>query len=297
MDYSIENSVQLLQVLKKIKPYDSILLPEGKFQEKFIITQNNITIIGKGQDKTFLENSDHYHKIMKDNAECNTFRTYTLKILGNNVNLKNLTVSNNATPSNKYGQAVALHVSGTSFKATNCTFKGGQDTIFLAPYPENLRIRYSGFISSLELEKANLTQVFNNCTIIGDVDFIFGQGEAIFSDCKIISIGNGYISAPAHSISQEKGFLFYKCDFIPQNIETQKVFLARPWRDYGLAFFYDCNYGPHILAEGFNKWNDTDRDKTCRFYEYSSKVLSNRAYFTKILNKSEADELLAKYLN
>ena len=45
------------------------------------------------------------------------------------------------------------------------------------------------------------------------------------------------------------------------------VYLARPWRDHGLAVFEDCAYGPHIHPAGFDKWGTTDRDRTARFYE------------------------------
>ena len=45
------------------------------------------------------------------------------------------------------------------------------------------------------------------------------------------------------------------------------IFLARPWRDYGLSRFENCSYGSHISPLGFDKWNDTDRDRTARFYE------------------------------
>ena len=44
-------------------------------------------------------------------------------------------------------------------------------------------------------------------------------------------------------------------------------FLARPWRDYGLAVFEDCRYGRHIRPEGFDPWRDSGRDRTARFFE------------------------------
>ena len=49
--------------------------------------------------------------------------------------------------------------------------------------------------------------------------------------------------------------------------EDGSIYLARPWRDYGLCRFENCTYGPHISPLGFDKWNDTDRDRTARFYE------------------------------
>jgi pectinesterase len=45
------------------------------------------------------------------------------------------------------------------------------------------------------------------------------------------------------------------------------IYLARPWRDYGLTRFVHCDYGPHIAAVGFDKWSGTDRDRTARFFE------------------------------
>ena len=43
--------------------------------------------------------------------------------------------------------------------------------------------------------------------------------------------------------------------------------MARPWRDYGLAVFEDCTYGPHIHPAGFDPWDTTARHETARFYE------------------------------
>ena len=34
-----------------------------------------------------------------------------------------------------------------------------------------------------------------------------------------------------------------------------------------LFVFENCTYGPHISPLGFDKWNDTDRDRTARFRE------------------------------
>ena len=76
----------------------------------------------------------------------------------------------------------------------------------------------------------------------------------------------GYVAAPAHAPEQEDGFVFRGCRFTAED-GVEGVYLARPWRDYGLSRFENCVLGAHIAAEGFDKWNDTDRDKTARFYE------------------------------
>ena len=59
------------------------------------------------------------------------------------------------------------------------------------------------------------------------------------------------------------GCRFTRAEAVPDG----SVHLARPWRDYGLAKFISCTYDSHIAPVGFDKWNDTDRDRTARFYE------------------------------
>lgn len=56
-----------------------------------------------------------------------TFRTYTLKVEGNSITFKNLTIENNAA---RLGQAVALHTEGDRLIFINCRFLGNQDTIY-----------------------------------------------------------------------------------------------------------------------------------------------------------------------
>lgn len=49
-----------------------------------------------------------------------TFRTYTVKVEGNDITFKDLTIENNATP---LGQAVALHTEGDRLMFVNCRFR------------------------------------------------------------------------------------------------------------------------------------------------------------------------------
>ena len=75
-------------------------------------------------------------------------------------------------------------------------------------------------------------------------------------------------AAPSHAPEQREGFLFRRCRFTAEEgVAPASIWLARPWRDYGLAVFEDCVYGPHIHPLGFDKWNDTHRDETARFFE------------------------------
>ncbi len=303
MKYIINNSNSINKILSKCNSGDILFLKNGIYKEKVEIYSNGITIIGESKENVIITNNDYYHKIMPDNNECNTFRTYTLYVNSDNVKIENLTIENSSVPSSKYGQAVALHVDGDNFYGDNLIIKSAQDTLFTGPMPQNLIDRYQGFQPDSHLLGKETKQIYNNCLIIGDVDFIFGGSTALFYQCQIHSLlkntspfeTNGYCCAPSHSLETRFGYLFYKCNFTCDK-GTKNVFLARPWRDYGYATFIDSDYAEHIVPEGFNKWNNTNRDKTARFYEYSTKYdLSKRVPWAHILTENEKEIYIYEY--
>ena len=153
-----------------------------------------------------------------------------------------------------------------------CRLSSTQDTLFLGPLPADLIKRYNGFLPDNLRRDKPCRQRFSDCLIEGTVDFIFGCGEALFERCEIRSLADardiGYAAAPAHALEQTEGFRFLNCRFTAQEgVSPGSIYLARPWRDYGLCRFENCTYGPHISPLGFDKWNDTNRDETARFYE------------------------------
>lgn len=294
MRYIIDKNTILEDLLAKLKDNDELFFKEGVYKLKLSLNLNNLKIIGEDKEKTIITNNDHYHKIMNDYNECNTFRTYTLELLGDNNYLSNITIENTCD-SKTYGQAVALAVYGDHFKCCNSIIKSEQDTLFTGPLPADLKIRYQGFLENDVIKAGNSKQIYENTKIIGDVDFIFGCATALFKNCELICLGKrGFLSAPSHPKELEYGYLFLNCDIKTEN--NAAFYLARPWRDYGLAYFINCRYDKGILEEGFNKWNDTNRDKTCRFYEFS-KENYNRIYFLNKLTEDEADSYLKEFNN
>ena len=154
----------------------------------------------------------------------------------------------------------------------DCLLRSTQDTLFLGPLPADLIARYEGFLPDLLRQDRLLSQRFTRCRIEGSVDFIFGCGDALLEDCEIRSVfdgrSGGFAAAPAHALSQNRGFLFRRCSFTAgSGVAPGSIYLARPWRDYGLARFEDCSYGAHIRPEGFDPWLDSGREKTARFFE------------------------------
>lgn len=263
---------RLQKVFDEAKPGSVIHLSPGVYRQKTMIRTQNLTILGAGEEKTRIVFDDYARKRGEDGFEYITFRSYTLAVCADGISMRNLTVCNDAGNAKQKGQQVALSVCGTGFSMENCTLSSTQDTLFLGPLPLDLIERYEGFLDDKLRRGGALKQNFKNCTIAGSVDFIFGCGDAVFENCRIHSVYDdgrvGFVAAPAHEAWQQEGLAFCGCRFTAEEtVAPGSVYLARPWRDYGIARFENCTYGPHIADAGFDKWNDTCRDRTARFYE------------------------------
>lgn len=249
-----------------------IRLAPGDYRQKTVIRTPGLTLVGAGADKTRILWDDYAKKLDAQGVEYNTFRTYTMAVCADGVTMRDLAIVNDALHPERKGQEVALSVVGDRFSMEGCLLRSTQDTLFAGPLPPDLIVRYDGFLRDELRRGGSMEQVYRDCRIEGTVDFIFGCARALFHRCEIRSLEDarniGYAAAPAHSPEQTEGFLFRECAFTAEAGVTQgSIFLARPWRDYGLAEFRNCTYGPHIAAEGFDKWNDTRRDLTARFCE------------------------------
>lgn len=262
-----------LQAIFDRAPENAVIrLAPGEYRQKLMIRTPGLTLIGAGAGETKLVFGDYARKRHPIGYEYNTFRTYTLAVCADHVTLRDLAVVNDAGQPEIKGQEVALSVLGDDFLAENCTLSSTQDTLFAGPLPSDLIGRYEGFLLD-ELRRGGcLRQRYVACTIEGTVDFIFGCGTALFDRCRIHSLVDardvGYVAAPSHEKREEEGMRFRDCRFTCEDgVTPGSIYLARPWRDFGLCRFENCEYGDHIAAAGFDPWNGTRRDLTARFYE------------------------------
>ena len=269
----------LQAILSEITKPTTIYLKKGVYKSKLVIAANDVKLVGEERETTVITYDDYAKKPHPDGREYKTFRTFTVCVTGENVVIDNLTIVNSNDAPEQVGQCVALSVNGKLFHARNCDFKSTQDTLFTAPFPDDLVIRYSGltddktyydgFIPRDQLYmEGEAFHLFENCRVYGTVDFVFGGARALFENCEFISLadkrGIGFVAAPCHSLKQELGYLFLNCAFKNGGADGG-VYLARPWRDFGKCDFIDCTLGDHISPLLFDKWNDTYRDKTARF--------------------------------
>lgn len=265
---------EAIEVCRAFTDYHKVIfVKNGVYKEKIIIPSwlQNIEICGESKENTIITWDDHANiKIQGTDRNMGTFRTYTVKIEGNMITFKNITIENNAA---RLGQAVALHTEGDKLQFINCRILGNQDTI------------YTG--------KAGTRILFKDCHIEGTTDFIFGPSTAWFENCEIYSRSNSYITAASTPQEQPIGYVFNNCRLTAAE-GVDKVYLGRPWRDYGYTLFMNCQLGKHIRPEGWHHWQK-ERENTARYLEYNNNgegaATTQRVAWSKQLSKKEAAKI------
>ena len=262
----------IADAIKNCSVGDTLLLEDDLFYEKVVVNKEGITIDGQGKATIYYD--DFAEKIHEDGRPYVTFRTYSVLVKANNVTLKNLVVKNTAGYGKGIGQAVALSLYADNIKVINCKLFAHQDTLFIGPFSKDLEERYVDLLPLEErIADVNYYSTFENCEITGNVDFIFGGGNATFSKCKIYSLkanGKSWITAPDHPITNKHGFVFNDCEILNLNAEEGSVYLARPWRQYGYVTFNHCYLDKHIHIDGFDIWQKDDPRLPARFFENNS---------------------------
>ena len=244
------NIAEAIEVCRAFMEYHKVIyIKKGIYKEKLVIPQSltNIELCGEDRDQTIITWDDHANILYPPTGKgMGTFRTYTLKIQGSRITLKNLTVENNAA---RLGQAVALHTEGDRLSFINCRFLGHQDTI------------YTG--------NAQTRLYFKDCYIEGTTDFIFGPSTAWFEQCDIYCKADSYITAASTPQDVPFGYVFNQC-CVSCAPGVEKVYLGRPWRDYGYTLFMNCELPRQILPEGWHHWQK-EREQTARYLDYNNR--------------------------
>lgn len=261
-----------IEVCRAFMEYHKVIfVKKGIYKEKLILPSwlTNIEICGEDRDNTIITYDDHANVFIPGtDRKMGTFRTYTVRVDGNDITFRNITIENNAA---RLGQAVALHTQGDRLAFVNCRILGNQDTV------------YTGGI--------NTRLYFKDCHIEGTTDFIFGPSTAWFESCTILSRTDSYITAASTPQDVEYGYVFNRCKIVAAE-GVSKVYLGRPWRPYAHTLFMNCQLGKHILPVGWHNWSNTQNEKTARYCEYDNHgegaATKERAAWTRLLTKKEA---------
>jgi pectinesterase len=269
---------------------------EGRYYEKIEITKPNIHLIGLSRSRTFLT-YDAYagQRRPRSTSTWTTFGCATLIVRAPGFHARNFTIENGfdylsndaKSPSDpsytNAPQAVALMLAKGSDRAyvKNVSIVGYQDTLFVD----------AG------------RSMFTGCSISGNVDFIFGAGQAYFDQCEIVSrtrrkpsvSPHGYVTAPSTQIADPYGLVFSRCRLVREStlVPQQSHALGRPWHPavnfpdgryadpnaIGSCAFLNCFMDDHIHPAGW--WSMTGLQKSgpqrtvflpedSRFFEYRS---------------------------
>lgn len=143
------------------------------------------------------------------------------------------------------GQCLALRQRAKQAAYKNVTLQGVQDTYYL--------------------NKAEGSAYFEDCTIAGNVDYIYGDGTMWFESCTLQHIGSGgYIVAP-NTKPGYRGIVFNECTV---SAENSGYYLGRPWDDSPAATFLGTTFLKLPNAAG---WAGMTPRLPLRFHEYGSK--------------------------
>jgi pectinesterase len=239
--------------VRDLGPSEALIsIKSGTYNEKITIPSSKHKIILEGENKenTIIINNDYSGKSDAFNEKMTTFNSYTLLVMGDDITISNLTIQNSSC---NEGQAVSLHVEGDRFIIKNSKILGCQDTVYSATNHSR--------------------QYFENCSIEGTTDFIFGQATVVFKNCIIKSLADSYITAAATENGKKYGFVFLDCKLTAKEGVT-KVYLGRPWRPFAKTVFLNTEMGKHILPEGWNPWKGDkmfpEKEKTAYYAEFGS---------------------------
>ena len=274
------------QALIKVQP--------GIYREKLFADKQDVSLVGAGADKTIIIFGDGGKEMLPEGRKRGTFRSYTAFFSGEQLHLENLTIVNDAGEGQQVGQAVALYIDAHQASLSHVTLSAHQDTLFLAPLPLAVREPEGFFGPRMLTPREMTTSIFDHCTIEGNVDFIFGGGDALFDHCTIVSNGKGFVSAPS-GWKKDRGLVFCHCDFTSHDTQEGSVYLMRPWRPEGKATFIHCHYGAHIHQEGFSRWHGQDDPFTFAEFDVKGEEPFTRSKPAIQLTETQANTLVSSF--
>src|ERR1700722_7410233 len=269
-----------------------LLIAPGMYRETISIAKPNIELRGGDPDAT--KTVIVFNKSAGTSG--GTLHSATAEIRGDNFRAENLTIANdwNATHEQVPAGSQALAALITADKAVfdNVRFLGNQDTLYAG----------SRNCSPDGQPCTPAHQYFTHCYIEGNVDFIFGDGKAVFDHCEIHSTAHfeGFITAQAkHYPEEDSGFLFKHCT-LTASPGVGNVWLGRPWRPYAKVVFLNTEMGEHIMPAGWHEWHpgQTPSIETVYYAEYNSTGpgahKGERDPHTKLLTAAEANQFETK---
>lgn len=172
-----------------------------------------------------------------------TFNSATVFVESNNDSINHLTIANDA--GSGQGQAVALAVTGDRAVFRNLRILGAQDTLFAAS-----RYCYGDYGPCMPAR-----QYFHDCYVVGNVDFIFGDGTTVFDRCELHGIPGRvmYTAQSRHVAEQRSAYVLDHCR-LTADPASQAITLGRPWRPYATVVYLHTRIEAPVIPAGWTEW-------------------------------------------
>jgi pectin methylesterase-like acyl-CoA thioesterase len=266
----------------------TILIAPGTYREQVIINQSHVTLKGTGPDPS--------STILVDDTSQGTRGAKpsyaTVHVLGDDFRADNLTFQNDFNRTHEQvSQGQALNLEGDRNLLDHVHILANQDTLYVGakgcgqsgslrrPAPSNTSFPPTSTSAPPRPPAAPCVPTptrsyFTHCVVAGNVDFIYGDANAVFNDCEIHSTlhaAGGYLTAQGKYLKdQQSTFVFNHCHLTAEPGE-QHVYLGRPWRPYASVVYLNCIMEGHIEPAGWKEWGATTHNLDTAFYaEYKS---------------------------
>ncbi|MEV6350035.1 pectinesterase family protein [Actinoplanes sp. NPDC051851] len=204
--------------------------------------------------------------------------------------------------------SATVYVQSTDFYAKNLTFNndydetanGSSQALALALYGDRARLGYVRVTAdqdTLLIYNSARAYVWSSY-IEGTVDFIYGNGSAVFYACQIYEkrSSGGYITAANTPSTQTYGFLIYKSTVT--GATNDLTYLGRPWGAAAQVTYRESTLSATVRVA--QPWTDMSGNtwQNARFYEYKNTgagatTNSNR---TQLTDAQAANYTPEKYL-
>lgn len=253
-----------------------ILIKPGTYKEQVVVKETKPFITLRGHDRDARKavvTFDRYAMIedpKRPGKRIGTPESETVSVRADNFTAENITFENTA---GRLAPAMAVRVTGDKAVFRNCRFLSWQDTLCVM----------------------DNRSYFHGCYAEGRVDFVFGNGTAVFEKCHLHATDGGVIAAASTKPDTAFGLVFLKCKV---TCKEDRTYLGAPWQRGAAIAFIECELGENLWPQGWTEWRGEDHHKTARFVEYKNtgpgSVPEKRPAWTRQLSDAEARSYTAE---
>ncbi|KAL8170771.1 hypothetical protein V2J09_022575 [Rumex salicifolius] len=203
--------------------------------------KTNIMLVGDGIGATVISGSRNFLE------GWTTFRTPTFAVSGRGFIARDITFRNTAGPEKH--QAVALRVDSDQSAFYRCSMEGYQDTL----YAHSLR------------------QFYRECHVYGTVDFLFGNGAAVFQGCHLyprdpLPLQKITLAAQGRKSPHQSTGFTVQDSFVYST--RASIYLGRPWKQFSRVVYLNTFLGSSVHPRGWLEWLGDFGLSTCYFAEF-----------------------------